>query len=348
MSKYYQDLISRHQVYLERVKAGYLEGYQKETRKLNKAITEVLNSLEVEGLNELTQKELKKLLKDLREVSLSVYQAHTEKMWSDFQELSAEEAIFEVEAITSATVGTAVAAATGVWAQTINNPIQATGELLEPFLKGLTSRQVARIEKEIRTSVAQGRTISQTVQAIRGTKKGNYRDGVLGRNWSDARTVVRTATQHVSTQSRVATWKANNDIIDGYQWLSTLDGKTSSTCRSLDLEVFEIDKGPLPPIHPNCRSTTMPHFKDDVEMWDGTRSAEKGPVSAGTSYYEWLKQQPKAFQDDAIGPVRGKLLRDGGLSAKEFSDLQLDKNFKPLTLEEMKKLKPNAFEKANI
>lgn len=349
-SSYYIDLASRHQVYLERLKAGYVKDYEKSIKKLDKAIKDILNGLEVEKLNELTKKEFNKLLKELRVTQLAVYQAYNEDLVSGLQELSDEETQFESEAIKTATIGVAVKEAANGWARAVRNPIQATGELLEPFIKDLSSRQVTRIEKQMRISLSQGRTISQTVRAVRGTKKNNYRDGILRKNWEDARTVIRTSTQHVSTQARVATWEANKDIIDGYQWVSTLDGKTSKVCRSLDQQVFEIGNGPLPPIHPNCRSTTVPYFKDDIELWDkdATRSAETGPVQVSTSYYEWLKRQPAAFQDDAIGPTRGKLLRGGGLSAKEFADLQLDRNFQPLTLEEMRKLKPNAFDKANI
>lgn len=237
-SNYYVNLASRHQVYLERLKAGYIRDYQSTTQKLDGAIKDILNALEVGTLDELTQKDLRALLKDLREVSLSTYQSHTESLLADLQELSDEEINFETEALKKATVGVTVGVAASAWSATLNSPIQATGELLEPFIKDLSSREVARIEKEIRTSVAQGRTISQTVRAVRGTKENNYRDGVLGRNWSDARTVIRTATQHVSSQARVATWRANSDIIEGYQWVSTLDGKTSQRCRSLDGQVF--------------------------------------------------------------------------------------------------------------
>ena len=350
-SKYYVNLASRHQVYLERLKAGYIRNYESTVRKLDKAIRDIITALEVDTLDELTQKELNSLLKDLRQTELAIYQAHTDNLMEGLEELSGNEVDFETEALKKATIATSIAtASSGVWASTLRNPVQATGELLEPFVQGLTARQVSRIEREIRNSVAQGRTISQTVQAIRGTKRNNYRDGVLRRNWEDARTVVRTATQHVSSQARAATWAANSDIIDGYQWVSTLDGKTSQRCRSLDGQAFEVGKGPMPPIHPNCRSTTVPYFKDDIELWDkdATRSAETGPVPVSTSYYEWLKQQPVAFQNDAIGPTRARVLRDGGLSAEEFSDLQLDRNFQPLTLEEMRKLQPNAFEKAGI
>lgn len=350
-SNYYINLASRHQVYLERLKAGYLNSYQATIRKLDKAISEIIQALDVDTLDELTQKRLNTLLKDLRKAQLGVYVAHTEKLVTELEELSNSESEFEETALKKATVSAKIIkTSAGVWSGTLEQPIQATGELLQPFLAELTARNISRVEREIRISVSQGRTISQTVKAVRGTKKNNYRDGVLGRNWTDARTVIRTATQHVSTQARMATWKSNSDIIDGYQWVSTLDGVTSDRCRSLDTQVFEIGRGPLPPIHPNCRSTTIPYFKDDVELWSSgaTRSAEFGPVSAKTSYYEWLKQQPKAFQNDAIGVTRAKLLRDGGLSAKEFASLQLDKNFEPLTLEEMRKLNPNAFDKAEI
>jgi hypothetical protein len=66
------------------------------------------------------------------------------------------------------------------------------------------------------------------------------------------------------------------------------------------------------------------------------------------SYYDWLKEQPASFQDQAIGPVRAKLLRDGGLSASRFAELSVDKYFAPLTLPEMQALDPVAFKRAGL
>lgn len=71
-------------------------------------------------------------------------------------------------------------------------------------------------------------------------------------------------------------------------------------------------------------------------------------VRADLSYYDWLKQQPAAFQDNAIGAVRARLFREGGLSIERFSELQLDRNFSPLALVQMKALEPLAFFRANI
>jgi len=41
-------------------------------------------------------------------------------------------------------------------------------------------------------------------------------------------------------------------------------------------------------------------------------------------------------------------MNEGGLSAKKFGELNLSNQFKPLTLAEMKKLEPTAFEKAGL
>lgn len=61
-----------------------------------------------------------------------------------------------------------------------------------------------------------------------------------------------------------------------------------------------------------------------------------------------MKGQPANVQDSILGPTRGKLLRDGGLTSKRFAELQLSKNFQPMTLAEIKAIEPIAFEKANI
>jgi hypothetical protein len=71
-------------------------------------------------------------------------------------------------------------------------------------------------------------------------------------------------------------------------------------------------------------------------------------VDASETYYNWLKRQSAAFQDETLGPVRGRLFRNGGLSVKRFSELQLDRQFKPLTLDELRALEPAAFKRAGL
>jgi hypothetical protein len=104
----------------------------------------------------------------------------------------------------------------------------------------------------------------------------------------------------------------------------------------------------------NCRCTMVPVLKDEYAFLDEgatreSKGAEGGKqVDANLSYFEWLKTQPASFQDQAIGPTRAKLLRDGGLSAERFSALQVDKKFSPMTLEEMRAIDPIAFKRAGI
>jgi hypothetical protein len=106
----------------------------------------------------------------------------------------------------------------------------------------------------------------------------------------------------------------------------------------------------------NCRSTIVAQLDERFKFLDegGTRrtrdpvSGDVGSTKASETYYSWLRDQPKSVQDSIIGPTRGKLLREGGLSSQRFAELQLSKNYKPLTLDEMKKLEPVAFEKAGI
>lgn len=332
-------------MYLERLKAGMTNNYQADIRRIDKAIQGILNGLEVETLGQLSKKQLTALLRDLRDLQAPLYAEALKQLTEDLSELSVAESDFESKLIVGA-LKVKKLKTVKPFARAIARPIAATGDLLEPFLQDLSTRQVRRVEKEIQKSLAQGRTISQTVRAVRGTKARNYQDGVLQQNWNDARAVIRTATQHVSQMSRSATWETYN--VEKYQIIATLDSKTSDKCKGMDGKVFEVGKGPEPPFHPQCRTTTVPYFPPSV--WDegATRSAANGPVDANESYYTWLKKQPVAFQNDALGPTRAKLLRNGGLSAQEFADLSLDRNFEPLTLAEMKRLNPHAFEKANI
>jgi hypothetical protein len=79
-----------------------------------------------------------------------------------------------------------------------------------------------------------------------------------------------------------------------------------------------------------------------------TQSSVSGYVDGDLNYYDWLKTQSAEFQDDAMGPTLGKLIRDGGLSTDEFSRLQLSRRFLPLNLDQMRNKNPLAFNRAGI
>ena len=159
-------------------------------------------------------------------------------------------------------------------------------------------------------------------------------------------TAVSTGVQHASSLSRFAVIADKFIAIGaGYEWVSVIDGKTSAQCRALDGRRFDYGKGPLPPIHPNCRSHTVPFFKNKTAFLRGLlRRAGDGAIAAGETYYTWLQRQPKKFQIDVLGVARARAFRSGKISAKEFARLQLDKNFRPITLEELRTKKPELFD----
>ena len=222
--------------------------------------------------------------------------------------------------------------------------------LLAPFVRHYAEAQKARIAAVVRQGVAQGLTNAQIRQRVIGTKKAGYHDGIVGASMRSGDALVRTAVQHVSSAARQAVAEANGDIVSGVRMVATLDSRTSSVCRSLDGRVFPVDSGPRPPFHITCRPSLVLVLRAEYAGRDGpgTRAAADGAVSDGLSYYEWLGKQPVAFQDEVLGRTRGVLFRSGGLSAKQFAALQLDRRFRPRTLDELRELIPEAFRQAGL
>lgn len=125
----------------------------------------------------------------------------------------------------------------------------------------------------------------------------------------------------------------------------------SDVCRGYDGKVIKNkDKiKPMPPFHPNCRSSTAPVLDERyaIDESDATRASVGvkggGQVSADLSYYEWLKQQGaqgakgRAFVMDVLGKERGDLFLNGGLTVGKFKSLTLDQHFQPIPLKELRK-----------
>jgi SPP1 gp7 family putative phage head morphogenesis protein len=335
-------------VYLEQLKAGEIRRMDVTIRAIDRAVVAAINGLGTSPSRYRLDKALKVLRDQMSSLSDKQAEAYMKTLRS-FSKYALEYNTSTINLVAPPNAPAVTPASAAAWSAALAAPIQATGSLLEPFVDTWGASSIRRVEGAIRVGYAQGLTTQQIVQKVRGTKVNKFRDGILGgvvKREADA--MVRTSLQHISSQAQQLVYDDNDDIIEGYIWISTLDSRTTQQCRSLDGKFFKMGKGPTPPIHINCRSTTIPKIKGVDLLENTTRASKDGQVPADESYYDWLKRQNKAFQYDVLGPTRAALFREGGLSADQFARLNLDKNFQPLTLEEMRKKNPSAFDKAGL
>ena len=347
-----EDFATQNQIIIERVKAGKVRKFETVINKMGAEALKILRRLDVDDLSQLSIKRLNKTLAEINKIQSALLFKQLDKQLEDFDEFSDAQVELEEKAITATNKAIKLSkTAEGVaFKRALKTPMSTDGNLLEPFIRDWAKVEVKTVNKAIRRGWAEGRTIPEMVREIKGTKTRNFKDGILAGQKRHANAVVRTATQHVSSTARQAVWANNSDIVEKYKWSSTLDSRTTVICRHLDGQVFEVGKGRIPPAHINCRSSTVPVLAPEFDFLDrgAKRAAKGGAVPASQTYYTWLKNQNKETQLLALGKDRTDLLRRGGLSAKRFGELQLNKNFKAMTLADMKKLEPEAFMKADL
>ena len=344
------DIATRHQVYLEGYKTHVANQFGAFLEEMAKSIDKRLKGRDLTAFN---TKRLESLIGLVRGDLKDIYSDHFKTWREQIVDLAQYESGFEKKSLQQVLdIDYNLPSRTQLKAAVFSRPLTGItgvdgGKLLPAFYKGWTSKTIERVQGVIRSGYYQGQTTPQIVRLIKGTAGAGFRDGQLARGNKDITMLTRTALQHAAGEAREETWRANKDIIKGIRITATLDDRTTTQCQLLDGEVFPIDDGPRPPFHIGCRTTTVAALDERYDFLDkGATRASRDPedarkivpVPAKQNYYEWLKTQPPEFQDSVIGPNRGKLLRDGGLSATRFKELSLDKNFKPLTLADMAKV----------
>jgi SPP1 gp7 family putative phage head morphogenesis protein len=224
----------------------------------------------------------------------------------------------------------------------ILNDSLVRGKTLNQWFKRLERGAFDQVDSAVSLGLIEGQTTKDIIKNVKGSLK------VVDRHTS---TLVRTTVNAVATKAREQMYAANSDIVSKVEWVATLDGRTSPICQSRDGKEYEINKGPRPPAHPNCRSTTVPVLKSWEELSNdplkpgrggkatvnqispSTRASMDGQVSADLTYPQWLKRQSREIQDDILGPARGKLFR-AGTPVDKFVDARSGRAF---TLDELDK-----------
>lgn len=211
------------------------------------------------------------------------------------------------------------------------------------MLSQFTEAKAVQMNRLLQDGFTEGLTQDQLISRVREVEPLQRRQ---------AAALVRTGTNSVSSIARYRTAVENSDVLEGYEWVSTLDDRTSLVCAGRDGMVYEFtESSPKPPAHWNCRSTIVPKVDPRYNLLsdvtgDRPSVGADGPktVSAKSTYGGWLKKQPASFQDEVLGPARAKLFRQGGLSIGKFVNFDGD----TYTLDQLRELNPLAFEKANL
>jgi SPP1 gp7 family putative phage head morphogenesis protein len=206
------------------------------------------------------------------------------------------------------------------------------GRLLREWYRDLGADTARKVSDAVKIGIIEGQTTDQIVRRIKGTKARQYRDGILEIGRHQAQAIVRTAIAHTSARAQDELYAANADIIEGVKWVSTLDSRTSARCRALDSKVFPVNSGPRPPQHFSCRSRVIAYLGEFKTK--GTRASAIGPVPDDMNYSDWLKKQPVAVQNEALGVKKAQLFRKGGMSIDRFAD----STGKEYTLDELRVL----------
>ena len=159
-------------------------------------------------------------------------------------------------------------------------------------------------------------------EVIVGLNKGiNYR--TMSQNiakkfdtsYKNAERLVRTETAHIQNQATLMGYKDSGVV--KYEFLAVLDSRTSHTCASLNGEVFKTENAMegenYPPMHPRCRSTTVPYeysdvFSDEPEKEDFENNGNEGIIDSNSTVF-----------------VEGGRYRNiGNINATEYKDEPLE------------------------
>jgi hypothetical protein len=312
---------------------------------------------------------LDQLLYSVRALNLQAYQAVERELNDTLREFVAYEANYQQSLFSSvippqivADVGIAAVNLDQVYSAVVARPFQ--GRLLREWASGIEADRMRRIRDAIRIGYVSNESTSQIVSRIRGTRAKGYSDGIIEIDRRSAEAVTRTALSHTAGFTRDRFYKANDSLLSGVQWISTIDLRTSEMCRIRDHLKYTADEAHKPighsipwlggpgRLHWCCRSSSAPVTKswkelggEDVPSFEPTqRASMDGQIAAATTFPEWLKRQSAARQDQVLGATRGALLRRGGL---ELKDMYTSKG-RYLSLDELRQQDAAAFAKAGL
>ena len=144
---------------------------------------------------------------------------------------------------------------------------------------------VSILQTELIQAIQLGEGVDVTARRLKDRLGVSYRNAVR-----------LVQTEETAILSRANGYALKELSVDRYQYVATLDSRTSDICQTFDLQIFDINQYEAgvtaPPLHVNCRSTTAPYF-EDVDYGERAARDRDGRtvyLPGNTSYAEWKEK----------------------------------------------------------
>lgn len=191
----------------------------------------------------------------------------------------------------------------------LTTPMNGFGQTLPTVLKKYNELSNKRLEDLVLKAWGSDYTREQMAHEILGdpsVKQG--KKGALGTMRAQMDAIIDTSIGFAAEQAHAAVTSAV--VSEKYIWISVMDGRTSAICIDRNRKIYEVGKGPLPPAHANCRSSTAP-YRDNQGTVDNQ------------DFETWVSKQDSDTQKNIkkygiIDPSTGKYKATKPLSPDEF------------------------------
>lgn len=327
------DLLLKRDLLLQRVSNGLSKDIASQYIKM---IDEAINSL---GRVDISLINMNKIIKEINS-NIGLDYASVE---DNFNEVAITEASFIPKAI-NGIVAVDIMNKTlpdSLVNKIVKNSYLSDGLTIKQGFEKLDIRLQETFQNQIRLGVLNGDTTQTIIKNLKPYMT-DFKDNRI-------EALVKTAVSTVVNNTRLETYKENEEIFKGYQHQSVIDFRTTTECGIRDNLTWTIDLKPIghklpfknPALHYRCRSIMLPLTKsykelglDIEEIPVGTRSSLNGAIPANTSFTDWFEKQSATNQEKYLGQGRYKLFKEGKIT---FSDL-INQKGKVLTIKELKSL----------
>lgn len=312
-----RDAIIRHALQLQRLSAGQQREAVRILDKLEAELRALLNS---DTLSAATKAQISDLISQADSAITPTYETlagaldtHALAVIVAERTVQAMEDVFPV----------AIKSATEARLASLTKDVLIDGAPSSAWWDKQSEDLAFRFAAQVRQGVVNGETNEQIVVRIAG------KAGIMETARNNARALVHSSVMAAANDARLATFNANPKLVDGVRWLSTLDSHTCLVCAALDGQAWTLDGAKMdgtklsfqsPPKHWNCRCVLSPIPKaiEGVTLPEGDRASSQGPVSATTTFADFLKRQSPEFIAKTLGARRAALFEEGKLTLTDL------------------------------